>query len=100
MALRTLIQRAARIEGGQGLDPDLVRSAVRLHQSARPAVYLLTRKTLGGEYLAVTDIPWAAASTRPVRPGDPIMDRKGAFVLGEGDISPRRANDQSFARSW
>lgn len=75
--LRVLIQRAARISDNGGLDPDTVRSAVRLHQSARPAAYLLVRKTISGDYLAVTDVPWPGASNRPLRAGDLVLDRHG-----------------------
>jgi hypothetical protein len=54
--LRTVLQRAAAVCGDKGLNPDTVRSAVRMHQAARPAAYLLVRRTLSGDYLAVTDI--------------------------------------------
>ena len=103
--LRTLIQRAARITDCDGLDPAQVRSAVRLHQAARPAAYLLVRKTLNGDYLAVTDIPWPAASQRPIREGQVVLSREGYFLASEGQAPPEapsralRYGGQS-ARSW
>jgi len=80
--LRVLIQRAARITDQAGLDPDTVRSAVRLHQTAKPAVYLLVRKAVSGDYLAVADIPWPAASARPLRAGEVVLDRHGRGLGG------------------
>lgn len=80
--LRVLIQRAARLSETGGLDPDTVRSAVRLHQTARPAVYLLVRRTVSGDYLAVTDIPWPGPCPRPLRAGDLVLDRQGRPLGG------------------
>ncbi|CAN7383443.1 hypothetical protein LJR225_002398 [Phenylobacterium sp. LjRoot225] len=77
LSMRALLQRAACIGGELGLDPDTVRSAVRMHQSARPAAYLLVRRTLSGDYMAVTDVPWPAATLAPLRAGDLVLDRKG-----------------------
>ncbi|MFC3070583.1 hypothetical protein [Phenylobacterium soli] len=79
--LRTLVQRAARLCEGAGLDPDTVREAVRMHQSARAAAYYLVRKTLAGEYLAVTDIPWPVGARGPIRAGSAIMDRQGRIMV-------------------
>jgi hypothetical protein len=90
VALRVLIQRAARISDIGGLDPDTVRSAVRLHQSARPAAYLLVRKTISGDYVAVTDVPWPGASKRPLRSGDLVLDRYGRR-LGTAEAEPAPA---------
>jgi hypothetical protein len=75
--MRALLQRAACIDGELGLDPDTVRNAVRMHQSARPAAYLLVRRTLSGDFMAVTDIPWPSSTTAPLRTGVLILDRKG-----------------------
>lgn len=77
VALRTLILRAARLDAGGGLDPATVRCAVRMHQGARPAVYLLVRRTPLGAYAAVMDVPWPASAPRPIRAGDVVMDRSG-----------------------
>ncbi|CAN7631878.1 hypothetical protein LJR225_004871 [Phenylobacterium sp. LjRoot225] len=77
LSMRVLLQRGASIAGELGLDPDTVRSAVRMHQSARPTAYLLVRRTLSGDYLAVTDVPWPAAIGAPLRAGDLVLDRKG-----------------------
>lgn len=81
LQLRALILRAARLAEGAGLDPDTVREAVRMHQSARAAAYYLTRKTLAGDYVAVTDIPWPVGAQGPIRAGQTIMDRRGAVLL-------------------
>ena len=77
LSMRALLQQAACIAGEQGLDPDTVRSAVRMHQAARPAAYLLVRRTLSGDYLAVTDVPWPSSTAAPLRAGDLVLDRAG-----------------------
>ena len=77
LSMRALLQRAASVADELGLDPDTVRSAVRLHQAARPAAYLLVRRTLSGDYMAVTDVPWPAAAAAPLRAGDLVLDRAG-----------------------
>jgi hypothetical protein len=76
--LRTVMRRAAGLDSG-GLNPDAVRSAVRMHQTARPAVYLLVRRLGSGEFVAVTDIPFAAG--RRIVAGAPLMDRQGKLLL-------------------
>jgi hypothetical protein len=78
--LRTLMRRAASLDGG-GLNPDAVRSAVRMHQMARPAVYLLVKRLGSGEFVAVADIPFATAGERRVIAGQPLMDRQGRLLL-------------------
>jgi hypothetical protein len=85
LSMRALLQRAACVAGELGLDPDTVRSAVRMHQSARPAPYLLVRRTLSGDFMAVTDVPWPAATVAPLRAGDLVLDRKGRAF---GRIAP------------
>jgi hypothetical protein len=67
--LRILLTRAARLSGLSGLDPDAVRSAIRMHQSAIPAAYFLARRTLSGDYLrplSCATLP-AIAGRRPHR---------------------------------
>lgn len=81
--LRVVVQRAATLSGDQGLNPDTVRSAIRMHQAARPAAYLLVRRTLSGDYLAVTDVPWPSAAPGPLRAGDVVLDRHGRAFGGE-----------------
>lgn len=81
--LRALLLRAASLSGDQGLNPDTVRSAIRMHQLARPAAYLLVRRTPAGDYLAVTDVPWPSAAPGPLRAGDLVLDHHGrAFGVG------------------
>jgi hypothetical protein len=77
--LRVVLQRAARLEGDLGLNPDAVRGAVYMHQIARPAVYLLVRRRLSAEYVAVTDIPFPAGGRRIVA-GEVIVDRHGLLA--------------------
>lgn len=81
LQLRSLVLRAARLTDGCGLDPDTVREAVRMHQTARAAAYYLARKTLAGDYLAVTDIPWPVGACGPIRAGQPLLDRQGRVLL-------------------
>lgn len=90
VALRALLLRAVEIEPGAGLHPDVVRSAVRMHQSARPAVYLLARRVLSGDYLAVTDIPYPATLGRPLREGALLLARNGRRFTDEITPSEQR----------
>lgn len=83
--LRTLLQRAAALSGDQGLNPEAVRNAIRMHQSARPAAYLLVRRTPLGEYVALTDVPWPSAAPAPLRAGDLVLDRHGR-AFGDGAV--------------
>lgn len=87
--LRGLIMRAARLEPTGGLDPERVRSAVRLHQCARRAVYLLLERRTSNDYVAVTDIPWPAGATGPIAAGDVVIDRWGQrrFVCAAPEAS-------------
>jgi hypothetical protein len=75
--LRVLLRRAARLSGLSGLDPDTVRSAVRMHQSASQASYFLVRRTLSGDYLAVADVPSPSSGSRRLSAGDRILSRSG-----------------------
>jgi hypothetical protein len=81
--LRTLLQRAARLAPEGGLCPDVVRSAVRIHQAARPAVYLLARRLPSNAYVAVTDVPCPAAGPRRIAAGDVLIaaDGKRLFAI-------------------
>lgn len=81
VALRELLRRAARIEGDLGLDPATVRSGIRLHQGAKPAVYLLVERHGAGDYLAVTDIPYAGPAFRRISKGAVVLDRAGRFYV-------------------
>ena len=68
---------AARWSAEGGLDPDTVRNAIRMHQSARPAVYLLVKLGPLRDFTAVADIPWPASWPHPLRAGDLVLDRRG-----------------------
>lgn len=76
--LRILLTRAARLSGSSGLDPDTVRSAVRMHQSASCAAYFLVRRTLSGDYLAVTEVPYPSSGQVRLKAGDAVLTRSGA----------------------
>jgi hypothetical protein len=84
ISLRTLVQRAARIEGEHGLSPDAVRNAVRQHQAAQPAVLLLVERRPCGDFVAVTDIPFAGVRLQRVREGDVVMTAKQAAMARAG----------------
>lgn len=75
--LRALVRRAARLCGMQGLDPDTVRNAVRLHQRANHVAYFLVRRTPSGDYLAVTDVTYPSSGSRRLKEGDVILSRTG-----------------------
>jgi hypothetical protein len=77
VSLRELLRRAARIDGDRGLDPDTVRAGVRLHQGAKPAVYLLVQRTSAGDYVAVTEIPSAGPDFRRVARGPLCWTERG-----------------------
>ncbi|MDB5465276.1 MAG: hypothetical protein JWQ46_38 [Phenylobacterium sp.] len=55
-----------------------MRSAVRLHQQAKPAVLLLVERRPSGDYVAVADIPFAGALNRRISAGEIVLDRQGA----------------------
>jgi hypothetical protein len=86
--LRVIQRRAAKLDGDMGLDPLAVRNAVRLHQAARPAVYLLVRRLFSADFVAVADIP-IPASGRRISAGDVVMDRHGR-LLTEGPVDDPR----------
>lgn len=78
VSLRELVLRGAR---AAGFRPEDVRSAVRAHQAARGACYLLVRRTALGEYVSVTDVPFPAAQAKSLRPGELVMTRAGARAV-------------------
>jgi hypothetical protein len=75
--LRILVRRAARLSGTSGLDPDTVRSAVRMHQSASHAAYFLVRRCPSGDYVALVDVPYPASGRRRLQAGDVVLARSG-----------------------
>lgn len=93
MSLRALLQRAARLEGDYGLDPDLVRNALRQHQSARPAVMFLLKRQASGDFVALTDVPFAGGKSLRISAGSLILDRTGrtATAALAGVAPPRLA---------
>lgn len=91
ISLRTVLQRAAQLEDGMGLDPNTVRSSVRLHQTSKPAVVLLVRRLPSGDYVAVTDIPYAGSVDRRLSAGDLVLDRRGQAYWGGVRASPEAA---------
>ena len=73
VSLRVLLQRTAGLEGDMELSPRAVRDAIKLHQQAKPAAYLLVRRIPSGELVAVNDIPFPAGTGRPIRRGGTVM---------------------------
>lgn len=82
VSFRVLLQRAARLRDGHGLNPDLVRSAIRQHQFAKPAVLLLVEKRPNDEFVAVTDIPYPDGLGRPIAAREVIVPRDGSCLPG------------------
>jgi len=82
--LRELVLRAARIEGDAGFRPEAVRGAVRQHQRAREACYLLVRRTQDGDFVTVTDVPIPAAKAKALRTGEIVLSRAGDRFSGSG----------------
>jgi hypothetical protein len=79
ISLRMFLQRVAIAEG---LEPDAVRGAIRQHQTAKPTVLLLLSRLPSGDYVAVTDVPFAGAVNQRLRAGEIVVDRSGALRLG------------------
>jgi len=77
ISLRILLQRAARISGYSGFDPDAVREAVRRHQGAARACYFLVARLAQGDYVAVTDVPYPSSGARRLRAGDVVLGSSG-----------------------
>lgn len=77
VSLREVIIRAAKLDGDWGLTPDTVRNAFRQHQRARGAGYLWVRRTPGGDYVLVTDVPFPASRQRPHSAGAVVLTREG-----------------------
>jgi hypothetical protein len=75
--LRILVRRAARLSGRAGFEPHKVRSAVFAHQTAGSASYFLVRRTLAGDYVAVTSVPYPSSGAAALRAGDLVLGRSG-----------------------
>jgi hypothetical protein len=78
--LRAFLQRAARLDGRIGLNPDAVRNSLRQHQMAQPAAYLLVRRQACGTFVAEVNIPFPAGQNRPFAAGEEVMDRDGRWT--------------------
>lgn len=87
--LRTVMRRAA----GLDLNPDAVRNAVRMHQMARPTVYLLGRRLSSGELVAVADIAFATAGARRINAGAALTDRQGRLLPPLETLRPRPSRE-------
>jgi hypothetical protein len=81
VSLRWLMQQAARLGGDVGFHPDAVRSAVRSHQNARPAAYLLLQRAASGALVSVTDIPFPAHADKPIRAGEVVMEASPRMMV-------------------
>jgi predicted metalloprotease with PDZ domain len=89
VAVTEMLRRAARADGEIGFDPATARSGLRLHQGARPAVYLLVERDPVGDFRAVTEIPQAGPLRVRIPAGSVVMDRTGRFCLDAAG-KPRR----------
>lgn len=78
--LRWLMQRAAEREPAVADAPGAVRDALRMHQKAKPAVYLLLERAACGTFHAVCDIPFAGGMACRLQAGDPVVDRHGRIL--------------------
>jgi len=81
--LAEVLRRAARFDGDIGFDPATAQSGIRLHQGAKPAVYLLVERDLAGDYRAVREIPFAGPLQLRIAAGSIVMDRNGRFCMDE-----------------
>ena len=82
--LRWLMQRAAEREPAVAHAPGAVRDALRMHQKAKPAVYLLLERAACGTFHAVSDIPFAGGMVCRLQAGDPVVDRHGRILASLG----------------
>lgn len=80
--LRVLVTRAARLSGTQGLHPDSVRKAVRMHQSSGQVSYFLVRRTASGDYVAVADVASPSSERGRLNAGDVVLGRSRLGVSG------------------
>lgn len=76
VAVRVLVTAAARLAGEYGVSPDRVRAAIRMHQGARGAAYILVRRTPAADFIAATAVPTPSV-------GRPLVE--GDLVLSSGD---------------
>jgi hypothetical protein len=89
VSLRVVMTRAARISDELGFDPDAVRSAVRMCQMARPAVYLLVSRLFSNDFVAVADIPYPAGCSGRIASGEVVLGRGvRRFSLPQSDAPP------------
>jgi hypothetical protein len=86
--LAKLLERAARVNGPVGYHPDEVRSGLRRHQGAKPAVYLEVWRDSSGDYRAVTEIPCAGVRRARVPEDGIVLNRLGQLAAG---IAPSTA---------
>jgi hypothetical protein len=92
VSLRVIMTRAARISDELGFDPDAVRSAVRMCQMARPAVYLLVNRLFSNDFVAVADIPYPAGCSGRIASGEVVLGRGvRRFSLAHADAPPQQA---------
>ena len=79
--LRWLIQRAAEVDPVVADAPLSVRDALRLHQKAKPAVYLLLDRGACGTFYAVADVAYAGVVGRRLQAGEAVIDSQGRPVV-------------------
>jgi len=78
--IRTYAQRCFTAAGnGRGFDTSISFGGLRLHQGAKPACYLLLRKTEAG-YVAETNIPTPDGFKGSFKEGDLVLKPNGSPV--------------------
>lgn len=70
-----VVRRASNLGDGLGYDPKTVLSGIKLHQGAKPAVYILVEKDVEGNLVAYKDVPFPGEG-RPLRAGAVVVPAK------------------------
>lgn len=97
LSLRELVLRTWRARGERTDNPISVRDVVRQHQSATRVVLVLLERRPGGQFVAVTDIPYGVGSLRRVSRGDAVSPS----CLREARVeSPARQARGPYRTAW
>lgn len=71
--VKTLLDRAARIDGEIGYKPEVVKSGLYLHRNSKPAVYFALERKDDGSFVAATDVPYADGVPGGLKKGDLVI---------------------------
>lgn len=75
--LRWLMQRAVETDPAMASAPLALRDALRMHQQAKPAVYLLLERQPSGAFHAVANVPYAGVVGSRLEAGEAVIDARG-----------------------